>query len=132
MASYTTNLNLLKKDPVEDGADTFNIDTMLNDNWDKIDRAVGSDATVRDELNAHMEDKNNPHGVTASQIGAAEESHKHSASDITSGIFGTIRGGTGVTSVGGTDYTTVRFRGSALRPSDTNPTTNGTIIWTYG
>lgn len=37
MASYTKNLNLLKKDPVADGADTFNITTMLNDNWDKID-----------------------------------------------------------------------------------------------
>ena len=37
MASYTENLNLLKKDPVADGADTFNITTMLNDNWDKID-----------------------------------------------------------------------------------------------
>lgn len=40
MASYTTNLNLLKKDPVADGSDTFNIQTMLNDNWDKIDAAM--------------------------------------------------------------------------------------------
>lgn len=37
MAEYTPNLNLLKKDPVVDGNDTFNIKTMLNDNWDKID-----------------------------------------------------------------------------------------------
>ena len=41
MASYTENLNLLKKDPVVDGADTFNIETMLNENWDKIDAAKG-------------------------------------------------------------------------------------------
>ena len=40
MASYTEKLNLLKKDPVADGADTFNITTMLNDNWDKIDAAT--------------------------------------------------------------------------------------------
>lgn len=40
MASYTENLNLLKKDPVADGSDTFNIATMLNDNWDKIDAAM--------------------------------------------------------------------------------------------
>lgn len=40
MASYTTNLNLLKKDPVADASDTFNIQTMMNDNWDKIDSAV--------------------------------------------------------------------------------------------
>lgn len=37
MGSYTSNLNLLKKDPTTDGNDTFNIKTMLNDNWDKID-----------------------------------------------------------------------------------------------
>lgn len=54
MASYTTNLNLLKKDPVADGSDTFNIQTMLNDNWDKIDAnaaevdaALDSKAVVR-------------------------------------------------------------------------------------
>ena len=40
MASYTPNLNLLMKDPVADGADTFNIETMLNENWKKIDRQV--------------------------------------------------------------------------------------------
>ena len=40
MASYTPNLNLLMKDPVADGADTFNIETRLNQNWEKIDRQV--------------------------------------------------------------------------------------------
>lgn len=37
MTSYTQNINLLKKDPLLDGAENFNITTMLNDNWDKID-----------------------------------------------------------------------------------------------
>lgn len=41
MPSNTPNLDLLKKDPITDGADTFNIETMLNGNWDKIDDAVG-------------------------------------------------------------------------------------------
>lgn len=41
MASHTPNLDLLKKDPATDGNETFNIQTMLNDNWDKIDEAVG-------------------------------------------------------------------------------------------
>ncbi|WP_059052223.1 hypothetical protein [Paenibacillus senegalimassiliensis] len=41
MASNTPNLNLLKKDPIVDRNDTFNIQTMLNDKWDKIDAAVG-------------------------------------------------------------------------------------------
>ncbi|MEK8205825.1 hypothetical protein NST41_09550 [Paenibacillus sp. FSL L8-0696] len=42
MSSNTPNLNLLKVNPVTDGNDTFNIDTMLNDNWDKIDTTVGN------------------------------------------------------------------------------------------
>lgn len=41
MASYTEKLKLLKKDPILDGDDTFNIETMLNENWDKIDEKVG-------------------------------------------------------------------------------------------
>ncbi|CAM4425079.1 phage tail protein [Paenibacillus phoenicis] len=47
MATNTPNLNLLKKDPIADGNETFNIQTMLNDNWDKIDAAIGD---VREEL----------------------------------------------------------------------------------
>jgi len=45
MADYTTNLNLLKKDPDDDGNDYFNIETMLNDNWDKIDAGVAAKET---------------------------------------------------------------------------------------
>ncbi len=95
MASYTEHLQLLKKDPVADGSDTFNIQTMLNDNWDKIDEAVskkaelgadgkvppeqlpemkfdpsGSAAAVQKNLDAHTGNKNNPHAVTAAQVGA--------------------------------------------------------------
>ena len=40
MASFTNFLKLLKKDPVADAKDTFNVQTMLNENWDKIDEAV--------------------------------------------------------------------------------------------
>lgn len=39
MATNTPHLNLLKKDVVTDGHETFNIETMLNENWDKIDTA---------------------------------------------------------------------------------------------
>lgn len=41
MSSKTKNLGLLKKDPILDKNDNFNIQTMLNDNWDKLDGAVG-------------------------------------------------------------------------------------------
>ncbi|MCT4543576.1 MAG: DUF5050 domain-containing protein [Vallitalea sp.] len=37
MTNYTQNLNLYKIDPLKDGNKTFNINTILNDNWDKID-----------------------------------------------------------------------------------------------
>lgn len=37
MAGYTDYLNLYFKNPSTDGADTFNIQTMMNDNWEKID-----------------------------------------------------------------------------------------------
>jgi len=45
MSEYTTNLNLLKKNPETDGNDYFNIQTMLNDNWDKIDAGVAAKET---------------------------------------------------------------------------------------
>ena len=45
MSDYTTNLNLVKKDPDNDGNDYFNIKTILNDNWDKIDAAVAEKET---------------------------------------------------------------------------------------
>lgn len=78
---------------------------------------VGSAETVQENLNAHVEDKENPHGVTYQQVGAAAESHIHDASavvsgtfaaaripgldagKITSGILSVARGGTGVSSL---------------------------------
>lgn len=42
MASNTENLNLLMKNPSTDGADTFNVQTMLNENWKKIDANAGT------------------------------------------------------------------------------------------
>lgn len=37
MGSYTDSLGLYKANTETDGNDTFNIDTMMNDNWDIID-----------------------------------------------------------------------------------------------
>ena len=37
----TPNMNLYKVDGEADRNDTFNVDVVLNDNWDKIDLAVG-------------------------------------------------------------------------------------------
>lgn len=40
MAGNTFNLGLYFKEPIKDGNDTFNIQTMLNDNWNKLDKAL--------------------------------------------------------------------------------------------
>lgn len=47
MAGYTDYLNLYFKNPRTDGADTFNVQTMMNDNWEKID-AFASKAGLPD------------------------------------------------------------------------------------
>lgn len=43
---------------------------------------AGSAAAVASLLKEHTGDKSNPHGVTAAQVGAALEDHKHSAADV--------------------------------------------------
>lgn len=40
MSTTTPNLGLFKYDPSSDGAQTFNIQKALNENWDKVDAAV--------------------------------------------------------------------------------------------
>ncbi|MCY9660300.1 pectinesterase family protein [Paenibacillus chondroitinus] len=42
MPSTTMNLGLYKKNPSTDGNDTFDINTMLNDNWDRVDAQLGA------------------------------------------------------------------------------------------
>lgn len=46
MSSTTANLNLYKANPTTDGENTFNIDTILNDNWDKIDSQVAKKTEI--------------------------------------------------------------------------------------
>lgn len=70
MPSYTKNLELLKKDPVEDGSDTFNIETMLNENWDKIDKAVGQKADVDED--GKIPEEQVPDGAVKNALETAE------------------------------------------------------------
>ncbi|PPQ49138.1 hypothetical protein C5G87_07115 [Paenibacillus peoriae] len=51
MASNTPNLDLYMKDPVADGNDLFNVETMMNDNWEKIDNFAGGMDEVKERLN---------------------------------------------------------------------------------
>ncbi|SDJ76075.1 hypothetical protein [Salimicrobium halophilum] len=48
MATNTNKFGLYKKDPATDGADTFNIETMLNENWDEIDAQAQKEIPVSD------------------------------------------------------------------------------------
>ena len=43
---------------------------------------LGAAATVQGNVNSHLSDKNNPHGVTAAQVGAAAAGHTHTAADV--------------------------------------------------
>ena len=40
MSTQTPNLDLFKWNPSTDGENEFNIDTALNQNWDKLDITV--------------------------------------------------------------------------------------------
>lgn len=64
---------------------------------EKLSIALGKLAKAVSSLIAHMKDGENPHKVTADQVGAAKSSHKHSTNDLTGGVLGVARGGTGVT-----------------------------------
>ncbi len=46
MSKQTKNLGLFQYNPQEDGAQTFNIDVALNENWNKIDAAMESKADL--------------------------------------------------------------------------------------
>lgn len=63
--------------------------------------------------------------------GKSEDDHTHPASDIVSGTLAVEVGGTGYSSIADTTYTTIRYRGSSLNSTETNPTVNGAISWTY-
>ena len=61
--------------------------------------SAGAANDVQQNLTSHVDNRNNPHGVTAAQIGAAASSHTHDASKIVSGVLSVERGGTGVNSL---------------------------------
>ncbi len=81
MSTTTTNYNLIKPE-LTDVADI----TAMNDNWDKLDQVIkendvrgqinahNTDGSahndIRTQLSDHINDKNNPHEVTAAQVGA--------------------------------------------------------------
>jgi hypothetical protein len=63
MSIYTVFLNLLKKNPTTEGTDTFNIETMLNENWEKIDVGVKAISDELDTISVAVVAKETPAGA---------------------------------------------------------------------
>lgn len=80
-----------------DQVPTYTIPASLTSlvSGEKLGTALGKLAKAVTSLIAHLANKENPHGVTAKQAGAAAASHNHSTADINSGILGVARGGMG-------------------------------------
>lgn len=61
LSENTPQLDLLMKDPTLDGHEYFNVKTMMNDNWEKIDKFAGeaktSIAGLEDRLNTKAEEE---------------------------------------------------------------------------
>lgn len=91
-----------------ESGDAFSPDP-LNENTQALENALvthdgdeSAHSALRTTVAEHTADKDNPHAVTAAQVGAAAVSHNHSAAAITSGTLPVSRGGTGNTSVDST------------------------------
>jgi hypothetical protein len=59
VSSNTPKLGLFKMDPAVDGDKNFNIDTMLNGNWDKIDSVIETETGAQDKANVAEQNAKN-------------------------------------------------------------------------
>ncbi len=82
MAEYTSELNLYKVDPATDGDNTFNVETMMNDNWDKIDDKVGSIDTKLQGVDDHANNYTHPDTHEAGMISVADVGNKFSGDNV--------------------------------------------------
>ena len=79
----------------------FDSATESTSEFTALEEAIAGYQEASDTIDAHIANKNNPHEVTATQVGAAESIHTHSTSDITSGTLPIARGGTNATTASG-------------------------------
>lgn len=82
MATNTSKLGLYKVDPATDGNDTFNVGTMMNENWDKIDNKV---KTIDEKLDGIADGANNyahPETHEASMIHVKDEGNRFNGESV--------------------------------------------------
>ena len=93
--------NVATNDQTPTYTDTTTLATLTS--GEKISIAFAKIKLAITRLISHLSATNNPHNVTASQVGAAARSHTHDASSINSGVVSPARGGTGLSApaVGG-------------------------------
>lgn len=85
-----------------------------NDAYDAIGTATTEVSTHNTDTNAHSDIRTS----LANKVN-------------TSDVISVAQGGTGRTTIADTEYTTAKYRASALVSTETDPTENGTISWTY-
>lgn len=96
----------------------------------------GVTSNIQTQLNAKVPTSRTVNGkalsanitLAASDVGAADSSHTQAASTITAGTFA----GAVVAPRSSQTYSSYMLRNSRLATSDTNPSYNGEICWTYG
>lgn len=88
MPENTSNLDLYKVDTVTDGHMTFNIDTMLNENWDKIDqKAQDVDTEISGIKEDYKVSKALPFNPTGSNASVISYPDNLDPDDPTNGLF---------------------------------------------
>ena len=106
-----------------DQTPTFENSSKLSElvSGENLSTIFGKVATAVKSLISHIANKNNPHNVTPTKIGAASAKHAHSVADFNSGILSPERGGTGVSSiesfassVAAASFVTGTFRGEGV------------------
>lgn len=107
-----------------DQTPTFTRSSSLSDlgSGETMSTLFGKLSRAVNDLISHIGNRNNPHNVTISQIGAAAASHSHDASAINSGTLAVARGGTGKASwtANGIVYANATNSLSQLAPTSAN------------
>ena len=100
--------------------------TTSNIGSQSVNYANTAGSAPASDVSAWAKAANKP-SYTYTEVGAAASSHNQAASTITAGTFA----GQVVANSGGETYSTYCLRNQRLASSDTNPTVNGEICWTY-